>query len=260
MKELFLEVTHLNNDYTGNGMYMALYLVALIFIALYDKENKNRIRILYPALMILSFIYVLGPIMNRYVIGIYDQYTGPRNFWPLFITIVAAYMMVRAIQEQPTKQKKYILLFFLIPLIFCSGVFKISNSMYHKADNLYRLPQYGIDMCKTVLEEKEEPKLLVPYEIAHIFRQYSTDILLLYGENATYGRIEQISGDIYDVCQEMDSTTPDVAFVLTVAKREKCDFVVFDMNYHELDANPEDYGYEYFMTIEHYDLYRNMGT
>lgn len=255
MKELFLEATHLNNDYTGNGMYMALYLVALIVIALYYKEKDNRIRILYPALMILGFIYGLGPIINRYILSIYDQYTGARNFWPLFITIVAAYMMIRAIQEQPTKQKKYILLAFLIPLIFCSGVFKISKSMYHKADNLYRLPQYGIDMCETVLEEKEEPKLLVPYEIAHIFRQYSTDILLLYGENATYGRIEKISGDIYDACQEMDSTTPDVALVLTVAKRENCDFVVFDTSYHELNADPEDYGYEYFKTIEDFDLY-----
>ena len=258
MKELFLEAIHLHNDYTGDGMYMALYLVALIVIALFDKERDNRSKILYPALLIMGFIYVLGPIMNKYVIGIYDQYTGARNFWPLFITIVTAYMMVRAIQEQSTKQKKYILLMFLVPLIFLSGIFKISNFMFQKAENLYRLPQYGIDMCETVLEEREEPKLLVPYEIAHIFRQYSTDILLLYGENASYGRIEMISGDIYDVCQEMDSTTPDVDFVMTIAQRENCDFVIFDMNYHELDADPEDYGYEYFKTIEHFDLYRNI--
>lgn len=259
MKELFLEVTHLNNDYTGTGMYMALYLVALIIIALYDREKDNRIKILYPALLIMGFIYGLGPVINKYVLLFYDQYTGPRTFWTLFITIVAAYMMVRVIQEQSTKQKKYILLAFMVPLIFLSGVFQLSNFMFQKADNLYRLPQYGIDMCETVLEEEEEPKLLVPYEIAHIFRQYSTDILLLYGENATYGRIELISGDIYDVCQEMDSTTPDVDMVMTVAARENCDFVVFDTEYHELDANPEDYGFDYFKTIEHYDLYRNMG-
>lgn len=258
MKELFLDVTHLNNNYTGNGMYMALYLVALIVMALYDKEKDKRIKILYPALLILGFIFVLGPIIDRYIMNFYNGPTGGRNFWPLFITIVVAYMMTRAVQEQSTKQKRYILLIFLLPLIFLSGVFKLSNSMYQKAENIYRLPQYGIEMCETVLEEKEEPKLLVPYEIAHIFRQYSTDILLLYGENATYGRIKKITGDIYDVCQEMDSSTPDVDLVMSVAKRENCDFVVFDTDYHELDANPEDYGYEYFKTIEHFDMYHRV--
>ena len=32
MKNIILDIIHTNNDYTGNGMYMALYLVTLLFI------------------------------------------------------------------------------------------------------------------------------------------------------------------------------------------------------------------------------------
>ncbi len=258
MKELILDGIHLYNGYSGTGMYMALYIVSLIVIALCEQEKDKRIKILYPAILVFVYIFIVGPTIDIFVMNFYNIWTGPRQFWPLFSLIVVAYIMTRAVQEQPTTQKKKILLIALVPLIFFSGEFKLSDAMYQRAENIYRIPQYGIEMCETVLEEKEEPKLLVPYEIAHLFRQYSTDILLLYGENATYGRIKKISGDIRQVCTEMDSTTPDIDFVLTVAKRENCDFVVFDMNYHELDANPEDYGYAFFKTIEHYDIYMSV--
>ena len=195
--------------------------------------------------------------MNLCFISIYDQYTGARLFWVLLITPVVAYGAVRIVQGLDSYMKKAILVLILVPVIFLCGVFKFSSALYLPIENEYRLPQSGIDICEAVLEVEEEPKLLVPYEIAHIFRQYSTKIKLLYGEDASYGRIQSVFGTEYhEACQEMDSTTPDVSFVASLAYREGCDFIIFDTDYHELDERPENYGYDYYKSIDHFDLYR----
>ena len=259
LKDIFLEIVHLNNAYTGSGMYMGLYYVVLIFILFFHKEKDMRVKIGYPALFILFFIFAVMPLLNRLVspVILFDKDTGGRLFWVLLITIVVAYGMALLVQGLNSYIQKALLITLLIPVIFMCGVFKFSDALYTPIENEYRLPQNGLDICDAVLEEVDEPKLLVPYEIAHIFRQYSTKIKLLYGEDASYGRIQPVWGTEYHkACQEMDSTSPDVEFVATLAYRELCDFIVFDKDYHELDKNPEDYGYYFFKEIDHYDLYK----
>lgn len=257
LKTLFLEVVHLNNTYTGSGMYMGLYYATLLFILFYSKEKDMRLKIAYPALFMLLVLFGIIPFVNVCIFFIYDQYTGARLFWVLLMTPVIAYGMVRIVQELHSYMQKALLVLALVPIIFLCGVFKFSNALYLPIENEYRLPQYGIDICDSVLEAEEEPKLLVPYEIAHIFRQYSTRIKLLYGEDASYGRIQSVFGTEYhEACQEMDSTSPDVEFVASLAYREKCDFIIFDMDYHVLDEKPEKYGYDYYETIDHFDLYK----
>ena len=257
LKNLFLEAIHLHIAYTGVAMYMGFYYIALVFILFFCKDKLMRMRIAYPALIMLSFILGCAPYINSYLIGIYDKDTGGRLFWVLLITPVIAYGMVCVVRALDGYWKKALLIMTLVPVIFLSGVFKFSNALYEPVENEYRLPQNGIDICNAVLEVVDEPKLLVPYETAHIFRQYSTDIKLLYGEDASYGRIQSVFGtDYHTACQEMDSTTPDVKFVASLAYRENCDFIIFDMSYHVLGEAPALYGYDYYMMIDHFDLYK----
>lgn len=260
MKELFLETVHLNNAYTGNGMYMGFYYVTLLFILFFCKEKEMRIKIVYPAGIMLTFILVGAPVINRYLATIYDKDTGGRLFWVLLIMPVIAYGIVCMVQNLDTYWKKALLIAILMPVIFLSGVFKFSNALYHPIENEYRLPQSEIDICKAVLDDNDNPKLLVPYEIAHVFRQYSTAIKLLYGEDASYGRILPAKEEYIKACNEMDSTTPDVKYVVSLAYKEECDFVVFDHSYHILDASPSLYGFDYYMTIDQFDLYRRRET
>jgi len=42
----------------------------------------------------------------------------------------------------------------------------------------------------------------------------------------------------------------------SLAYRENCDFIIFDTNYHVLSEDPALYGYDYYMTIDHFDLYK----
>lgn len=260
MKDLFLEMVHLNNAYTGNGMYMGFYYVTLLYILFFCKEREMRARVVYPAVIMLFFILIGAPLVNRFITIIYDKDTGGRLFWVLLIIPVIAYGAVCLVRESNSYWKKALLIALLVPVIFLSGVFKFSNALYHPIENDYRLPQAEIEICKAVLDAAEEPKLLVPYEIAHVFRQYSTRIKLLYGEDASYGRILHAKEEYVKACDEMDSTTPDVEYVVSLAYNEDCDFVIFDHDYHILDASPSLYGFDYYMTIDHFDLYRRQET
>ena len=256
MKDVILEAIHLNNVYTGVGMYMGFYYLTLVFLYFYSKKRELCVQIVYPAVIMLGVIFCVIPVVNKYIYSICDVDTGGRLFWVLVITPIIAYGAVNLVKNQINYCRKVLIILVMIPIIFLSGVFKFSTALYYPIENDYRLPQYGLDISDMVLREKENPKLLVPYEIAHIFRQYSTDIRLLYGENATYGRIHPITGtDIYEVCQEMDSTSPNVQLITTVAYREGCDFIIFDTSYHILDKQPEDYGYDYCATINCFDIY-----
>lgn len=258
MKELFLETVHLNNAYTGNGMYMGFYYATIVFLLFFCKNIIMRMKIAYPSLIMLAFLLIGAPFVNNYLFTLYSDATGGRLFWVLLIVPIIAYGAVCIVHELDSYWRKALLILLMIPIIFLSGVFKFSNALYLPIENEYRLPQNGIDICEVVLESSEEPKLLVPYEIAHIFRQYSTDIKLLYGEDASYGRIWWARKAFVKACNEMDSSSPDVRYISTLAYKEKCDFIIFDNSYHVLDDDPSLHGYDYYQTIDHYDLYKRM--
>jgi len=232
MKAYILDIIHMNNDYTGNGMYMALYFVTLLFIAFYVREKKIKDGVLLPSLLMLLGVYFGIPFVHNFILSVYDDEIRARFFWILMVPAVTALGCTLFIRHLDTRKKRVIAVLAMLPVIFFSGIFKLSDSMYRPAENLYRLPQTILDLSDAVLAEEEEPKLIVPYEIAHGFRQYSTRIRLLYGEDATYGRISPASFDIVEVCDQMATATPDLNYIKEIAVRNSVDYIVFDSVYH----------------------------
>lgn len=232
MKDFILDIIHMNNDYTGNGMYMALYFITLLFLAFYTREKKLKKEVLLPSVLLLLGVYIAIPFVNNFIAQIYDDDIRARYFWILMMPAVTALGCTLFIRYLDTKTKRIIAVLAFCPVIFFSGVFKLSDSMYQPAENLYRLPQTTLDISDAVLAKKEDPKLIVPYEIAYGFRQYSTHIRLLYGEDATYGRICPAPVDITGVCDQMATATPDLNYILKIAKEKQVDYIVFDSVYH----------------------------
>ncbi len=232
MKAYILDIIHMNNDYTGNGMYMALYFVTLLFIAFYIREKKIKDAVLLPSLLMLLGVYIGIPFAHHFIFPIYDDEIRARFFWILMAPAVAALGLTLFIKHLDTQMKRVLAVLAMLPVIFFSGIFKLSDSMYQPAENLYRLPQVILDLSDAALAEEEEPKLIVPYEIAHGFRQYSTRIRLLYGEDATYGRISPAAPGIVEVCDQMATATPDLNYIKEIAVQNGVDYIVFDSVYH----------------------------
>ena len=243
MKDYILDIVHLNNDFTGNGMFMALYFVVLLFVAFFTEDKRLKRMILYPALVILFGIYICLPAVNRFVFHIYDDEIRGRFNWLFMapaITAIGGTLMVSALKD---KKKQIMLSLALVPVIFLSGVFQITDYRFKKAENLYKFPQVYLDIADTILKEQRESgdgvaKLIAPYETAASFRQYDYNIELMFGEDATYGRIwdlRQAALDSVWACETLTKTCPDLEIVNAAADHYGMEYIFFDCTYTDFN-------------------------
>ena len=243
IKTLVRYMLNAHNAYNDAGMMIALYFVALLIIAFFCKDKALKKLIILPSVFLIFVNYVLIPIYDTFV-EYFEFYDG-RFFWLLLTPIVIAVGFTIFVDEIEDKKNRVMALILLIPMLLLCGEFQISNAMFKKVSNPYRLPQCTVDITEHITSEMEEPKIMVPYTIAHPFRQITTDIKLLYGEDASFGRIVRTTDELIDVCEEMEHVTPDLNFVIPVARKHDVDYVLFDTVYTELceDGNINIYNY-----------------
>ena len=326
MKNIILDIIHMNNDYTGNGMYMAFYLVTLLCFFFILKDDKLKRRVAYPQLLLLFLIYVGVNVMNYVLARFSSQFDNDikgRFVWVFMIPAVAAIGCTLLADAAKDKKNQMLLTAAFVPVIFMCGVFQITDYRFQKAENLYKIPQVFIDMSDDMLRWEEEKwidgsagnddgmadtgasetllsigktadrrgnsteaawaagyaddemvdgirgdenrgyeeeadgsqndqsigqrediviaelgdrehpaaRIIVPYETAYAFRQYSTRIELLYGEDATFGRIYPVYDDRRDVCDTMQTTCPDLELIQRVGRRYDMEYILFDCAY-----------------------------
>lgn len=240
IKELILDIVHLHNEYTSTGMYMGLYFCLLLLTGLFSEDPRHRRQIVLPALITLFLIYLLLPFIKCFTgIGL-DELTRARTFWALMIPAVIAlgFTLITARCRETLKQTTAV--FAIVLILAFSGEFKINNNVFQKAENLYKLPQSLLDVSDRVLEgdgSDKKVRLIVPYETAHVFRQYSPDIHLLYGEDATILRVFPAKEEFIEACDQMQTEAPDLNYLKTIAKENEVDYILFDSVYHCFGGN-----------------------
>ena len=90
--------------YKGTGMYMALFLVAILYIFLVDKNKKNKAFLVYFPCFIL--LVILNPIFHKFVNPFLNQNVYWRTFWLLPIGIVMAYAATNVIKNRENSKNK----------------------------------------------------------------------------------------------------------------------------------------------------------
>lgn len=236
-------VLNAQDAYAGVGMMMALYFVALIFICTYTKNKKIRDMIMVPSIIMMAILYLFVPLFNT--LDHYLEFFDGRLFWMIITPVVIAVGMTVFISGIEDKKARVAALILVIPLCVLCGDFKLSDSMYKKSENSYKLPQCTVEITEHILSEYEEPVILVPYTIAHPFRQISTNVHLLFGEDATSGRISEAADYMIPICEQMEKVTPDLNMIIPFAKEKGVNYILFDTVYTELceDGNINIYGY-----------------
>ena len=241
VKEYILDIIHLNNDYTSTGMYMGIYFCMLLLMYLYSRERRYKTDIVYPAVTMLFTIYIALPFIKVFAgLGL-DALIGPRTFWALLPMVVIAFGFVMIVSGVTSERKQFIAVLAVVAVLALSGEFKINNNVFPKAENLYKLPQELLDISDEVLKNGKVT-LIVPYETAHVFRQYSSDIHLLYGEDATILRVYPASYDSIIACEQMQTEAPDLNFIKDIAKENEVDYIVFDSVYHSFGGHNLNFG------------------
>ena len=243
IKELIRYMLDAHNAYNGTGMMMALYFVALMIIVFYCKDKHVKKAIILPSVLLIIVMYFGVPLYDTLVY--YLKFYDGRMFWMLITPIIISIGFTYFVMGIDDDKLKILALILIIPISLYCGEFQISNAMFKKAENAYRLPQSSVDITEYVTSEMDSPKLIVPYTIAHPFRQISTDVHLLYGEDATSGRIWSTSGEFRMLCEEMEHVTPDLNVIMPVAIENNVNYILFDTVYTQFceDGDINIYGY-----------------
>ncbi len=234
IRDFIMDIIGMNQDIAGRGMFMGIYFMCLLVLTFFVKDRNYKKIVTVPALFLIGGVYVGIPFVNDFIRMFFDVYVRPRYGWVLMVPAVIALCLTILVFMIDKRSYRVLAVIFLVPILFFCGDFGIHHGMYSETENAYHLPQCILDMCELALQEKQEPRLIVPYEISHIPRQYSTHIHLLYGENATYGRIQmEYDQTIRHICDEMDSYTPNLKEIHEQYVHYGCDYIVFDSVYHE---------------------------
>ena len=178
MGQLIGEIFEQYSRYTGTGVFMVLFFVGLVFLAVTenDKEKAGYTVLLHGSvwMAIIIFIPLLYVVYTRLV----DAGTYWRFFWLIPMGIGLAYVGTELINDHR------VMGFLLIVLVLLLGgnLVYTSDYTFEKAENEYQIPQEVIDLSE-IIETHECPvkKAAFPLELLIFIRQYDVDITMPYG-------------------------------------------------------------------------------
>ena len=80
--ELMSEIFDHYSRYTGTGIFMVLFFVSLVYLGIHEKNEKNRIVLLYGsvAVMITIFIPLVYYLYRRFV----ERFSGDSTYWRMW--------------------------------------------------------------------------------------------------------------------------------------------------------------------------------
>ena len=180
MYGIFMESWVIFKQYCGNGFLVPLFIAALIYLLIVEKDNRKRIVIaIVPAIILIGFFIPLTRI--AYVAVLDDGAdTYYRLLWLMPMGVCIAYAGCRLFSGH-----KRAGLVVISALIVLCGSLVYKNQYISKAQNLYHIPQAVIDICDEISPDEGEPRVraVFPEELIHFVRQYDTNIMMPYGRD-----------------------------------------------------------------------------
>lgn len=239
--------------YTGTGIFMVLFFVCLVVIAISDKNYSNRTVLLFGSLFTLILIFFPGMyyLYTRFV----DVNTYWRMWWLVPMGIGLAYVGTNLIKDH--RITGFLLAFFIF--ILGGRLVYTSNPFFGKAANPYKIDGTVMSLCD-YLDKVEEDDIVVAVapELLTIVRQYDPYLYMPYGReqlDINWGNNWGYSNKFYEV---MCDDNVDFSKL-----REQCG--AFDTKYLIINNlktyinSPEEYGFKYHVTMGNYDIYSYEG-
>lgn len=242
-------ITELFRGYMGTGLIVGWYLLAFIYLWKTEKDRRKRVLLLYMPLVVLFLFF--NPLFARLVYGAVGDEIYYRVLWLLPMTIVIAYTVVR-IYDRLQGRKKYWFGLISAVLVVISGSCIYTSPYFHRAENLYHMPQAVVDICDAIQVEGREVMAVFPKEMLSYVRQYTPLVCMPYGREMLVERWG-VENPLYDA---MEAEVLDMDVILPLAKTYSSHFVIVPTD-KEKTGEIEDYGFIYVETIDGYEIYQD---
>lgn len=249
---IFLESVVIFKNYMGfheNHFLAAIYLFALLYLWLTEKDKCRRAVFVYaPTLLLLLFFC---PLFRKVFVRVLeDSETYYRLLWLLQMSIVSAYGLLRLMGRH-----RRIGLAAVCLMIVACGDYVYDSEHISRAENVYHLPQEAIDIVDLIEPETGRVTALVPADLIYYVRQYSTDIELPYGREMLISRWDYHNA-MYEAMEEAEVIDTPSFVELTRNGNFPCTYVVLKED-RKISEPLTDYGFSVCGRVGEFVIYRD---
>lgn len=235
--------------YNNNSFLLPLFLIALLFLWMTEKDKKVRVVLLYlTAALGVVFLCPLYAWVGMKI----DADIYYRVLWSLPVGILVCYSIVKLMMRFKALVSKVLVFVLAILLIVMNGDLVYTNSFHIRSVNAYHIPQQVIDVADALKLDNYKPIAVLPAELLPFFRQYTADIYTPYGRNILEPAWN-FQNELYDA-MEGDRTAYDVAEVARCARNHQCAFVVLSCA-KQMNGSMEEQGYFLVKFVQGYFIY-----
>lgn len=237
--------------YMGTGLIVIWFLLSLFYLLMTEKRKHVRILFLYVPIILLSAFF--NPLLARVIYDYIGDEIYYRILWLVPITVVIAFAAVE-IYGRLRGKKKTVFALAAAALIMVSGSCIYQNPFFHKAENLYHVPQSVVDICDAIEVEGREVKAVFPAELLQYVRQYSPVVVMPYGREILVERWNSTTGSaLYEV---MESDKIDAKQLAELVREEWCAYIILPKG-KEVTGDLRDYDFEVFGNVDGYVIYKD---
>lgn len=249
---IFLESVVIFKNYMGfheNHFLAAIYLFALLYLWLTEKDKCRRAVFVYaPTLLLLLFFC---PLFRKVFVRVLeDSETYYRLLWLLQMSIVSAYGLLKLMGRH-----RRIGLAVVCLMIVACGDYVYDSEHISRAENMYHLPQEAIDIVDLIEPETGRVTALVPADLIYYVRQYSTDIELPYGREMLISRWDYYNA-MYEAMEEAEVIDTPSFVELTRNGNFPCTYVVLKED-RKISEPLTDYGFSVCGRVGEFVVYRD---
>lgn len=244
-----LEILRIFREYCGSGWYPVLFLIALVYLLVTEKDRKVRI-VLLETSAVIAVLFFLPPF--KMLMDFLDEGTYYRVLWLLPMTVVTVYAGVKLIG-------RHIRLGFaaLSLLLMLTGQYVYGNVNISRAQNRYHIPNAVIAICNEMMPAEDEERVwaVFPDELIHYVRQYSSKIQMPYGREMLVPEWGW-NWDTHPIYRIMREQPVDLDALTPLLTEYNCHYLVLNRAV-PTTGSPEENGLVKIAEIEAYDVYRN---
>lgn len=237
--------------YSGNGSLMLLFVAALVYLWIVEKNKGIKAVLVYISLGVYTLFFC--PLVSHFIIKVMDEEEiYYRILWMLPMGIVIGYAAVKFLSGLKKKWLQAVLAVLLVVFIVIGGHCVYKSPQFTKAQNAYQIPDAVIHICDAIEVPGREVMAVFPHELVQYVRQYTAFVKMPYGYDALVERWNL--GD--ELEEEMRKEISDAQRLAQLAREDGCHFIIINQG-HVLDGELADYEYDMILQTDGYDVYRD---
>lgn len=233
-------------NYMGTGLVMILFLLALVYLFLFENRKPRRILFIYLPILVLLLFF--NPLFVRLYVSLDGDETYFRICWLLPYLIVLPYTAVLIVEKQ-TGRRAACTVLAAAALFAAAGKPVYSNPLYSPAENIYHVPDSVVHICDAIEVPGREVRAVFPAELLLYVRQYSPMVCMPYGRDV-------FMGDYDEMYEVMESDVIDLEKLMVMTEERECHFIVFRED-AEFAGEIAGLDLELFLKTDGYTVYRN---